>query len=152
MKVENIGKRSFQLTQNGQILGRLSFDNIFWSKAHITLNNGYQYKLKSNGFNKYRLIQVHNDTELAMYKVSLLKTTVTFHDGFIWTFKPKGIFSSIYYLSNEDKSVEVTSESKWFKMFHRFHINLKNSPQDPLLILLAVFSVIKYKTMNIYSF
>lgn len=152
MIVKQTEKRNYQLVQNGQVLGKLSFGNIFWTKANIELNNGYKYSLKSNGFNKFRLIQDHNEMELAVYKISLLKTTITFKDGPIWTFKPKGIFSSIYYLINEDQSLAVTSESKWFKMFHRFHINLKNTPQDSLLILLAIFSVIKYKTMNIYSF
>lgn len=151
MVVENIGKRSFQLTQNGQVLGKLSFSNIFWTKAIIELSNGYKYELRSNGFNKTRIVLAHNDTELDIYKISLLKPTIIFHEGSTWVFKPKGIFSTIYYLINEEKTIEVVSESKWFKNFYKFHINLRNVKEDPLMILLAVFSVIKYRTTYIYA-
>ena len=92
MEAKSTDKRTFQLTENGQQLGELIYENLFSLKAEIKLTNAELYEIKPVGVFGTSITVTKNGTEIANLKMNWRGQIVfTFQDGQEFVLKAKGI-------------------------------------------------------------
>ena len=143
MKVECTDKKTFQLIDNGRLLGQLTYKNLFSYNAEITLTNSDCYEIKPVGFFGTSIIVTKNETEIANLQMNWKgQIVVTFQDGQEFVFKAKGTFYNKYIIENKDeeKLLQFDPKFNWSKFDYNYDITYDKKPQDILLVLLGVYA------------
>lgn len=97
MEIKCIDKKTFQLTDNRQSVGQLTYKSLFSYNAEITLKNSDHYKIKPVGFFGTSIAVTKNKTEIANLKMNWKgQIVITFQDGQEFIFKTKGLFLNKY--------------------------------------------------------
>ena len=97
MKVECTDNKTFQLIENGRLLGQLTYKNLFSYNAEIALPNSDCFEIKPAGFFGTSIIVSKNEAEIANLQMNWKgQIVVAFHDGQEFVFKAKGGFHSRY--------------------------------------------------------
>jgi hypothetical protein len=143
MKVECTDKKTFQLIDNGQLLGQLTYKNLFSYKAEITLANSEYYEIKSVGFFGTSIIITKNETEIANLQMNWKgQIVMTFQDGRVFVFKAKGGFHNRYVIENkaEEKLIQFDPKFNWGKFNYNYDISYDKKPEDILFVLLGIYA------------
>ena len=143
MEVKSTDKKTFQLTEDGQLLGELIYENLFFLKAEITLSNSEQYEIAPIGFFGTSILVTKNSTEVANLKMSWRGEIVfTFQDEQEFVLKTKGIFHNKFIIENKEKEMlfQLNPSFQWSHFNYSYDITYNKKPQDILLVLLAVFA------------
>ena len=143
MEANSINKKTFLLTENGQPLGELIYENLFFLKAEIKLTNSEIYVVKPVGIFGSSITVTKNGMEIANLKMNWRGQIVfTFQDGQEFVLKAKGMFNSKYIIENKDeeKLIQFDPKFNWRKFHYNYDITYDKKPQDILFVLLGVYA------------
>lgn len=148
MEANSTDKKTFQLTENGQQLGELIYENSFTQmKAEIKLSNSEVYKIVPVGFFGTSITVTKDGNKIASLSMSWDgKIIISFQDNREYALKLKGIFQSQVFLENTNKENIMYFEPhfNWtdVRLNHTITYDIKNDNEskDYLLILLGVYA------------
>jgi hypothetical protein len=147
MEIKSTDKKTFQLTENGQQLGELIYENLFFLKAEIKLANAEVYQIKPVGFFGSSIAVTKNGTEIAKLVMTWRGQIVfTFQDGEEFVLKLVGIFANKYILENKDeeKVIQFEPQFNWRNFQYNYNISYNITydkiPHGVLLVLLGVYA------------
>lgn len=141
MEAKSTDKKTFQLTDNEQLLGELIYKSLFFINAEIKLTNSELYEIRPVGIFKTSITVTRSGTVIADLKMNWRGQIVfTFHDG--QEFVLKGMFYNKYIIENknEDKLIQFDPKFNWRKFRYNYDIAYAEEPHDILLILLGVYA------------
>jgi len=142
MKVECTNK-SFQLTDNEQLLGQLTYKNLFSYNAEITITNSDSYEINPVGFFGTSITVTKNEMEVANLKMNWKGHIVmSFQNGQEFIFKVKDGFHEKYVVENKEgeKIIQFEPKFNWSKFDYNYEILYDKKPQDILFVLLGVYT------------
>ena len=94
MEARSINRKTFQLTENGQLLGELVYKNLFFLSGKIKLSNSDVFEIKPVGIFGASFKVTKNETEIANLRMNWRGRIVfTFQDGQEFVLKAKGVFT-----------------------------------------------------------
>jgi len=145
MEAKSTDRKTFQLTENGQQLGELTYENLFsFLKAEIKLTNSDLYEVNPAGVFGTSIIVTKNGIEIANLKMNWRGQIVfSFQEGQELVLKAKGIFfHNKYILENKDeeKLIQFDPKFNWSKFDYNYDITYDKKPQNILLVLLGVYA------------
>ena len=95
MEARSINRKTFQLTENGQLLGELVYKNLFFLSGKIKLSNSDVFEIKPVGIFGASFKVTKNGTEIANLRMNWRGRIVfTFHDGQEFVLKRKVYFTT----------------------------------------------------------
>jgi hypothetical protein len=143
MEVKSMGKKTFQLTDGAQQLGKLIYENLFFMKAEIELANAELYEVKPVGIFGTSIAVKKDGTEIANLKMNWRGQIVfSFEDGQEFILKAKGVLQNAYVVENkeEEKLIQFDAKFNWSKFQYNYDITYNKKPGDMLIILLGVYA------------
>jgi|SRR5690554_3986280 len=143
MEAKSTDNKTFQLTDNGQQLGELTYENVFSYKAEIKLTNSDAYDIKSVGIFGTSITVTKNGTEIANLKMNWRGQIVfAFQDGQEFVFKAKGSFLNKYTIENKDGEnlIQFDPKFNWSKFNYNYDISYDKKPENILFVLLGVYA------------
>ncbi|MEO6732258.1 MAG: hypothetical protein ABIN01_13660 [Ferruginibacter sp.] len=143
MEAKSTDKKTFQLTDNEQLLGELIYENLFSHKAEIKVTNAGLYDIKPIGFFGTSIVVTKNGTEIANLKMNWRgQIVIAFQNGEEFIFKANGTFYNKYVIENKDKEKLLQFDPKfnWSKFHYNYDITYDKKPQDILFVLLGVYA------------
>jgi hypothetical protein len=143
MRAECTDNKTFQLIDNGHLLGKLTYKSLFSYDAEINLANSECYELKSAGFFGTKIIISKNETEIANLQMNWKGQMVfTFQDGQEFVFKAKGVFHNSYVIEDkaEEKLIQVDPKFNWGKFHYNYEISYSKKPENTLFILIGIYA------------
>ena len=144
MEAKSTDKKTLQLTENGQQLGELIYENLFSLKAEINLTNSDLYEVQPVGIFGTSITVTKNGTEIANLKMNWRGQIVfSFQDGQEFVLKAKGMFFHNKYIienKDEEKLLQFDPKFNWSKFDYNYDIIYDKNPQDILLVLLGVYA------------
>lgn len=143
MEVKYTDKKTFQLTENEQQLGQLTYKNLFSYNAEITLTNSESYKIKPADFFGTSIAVTKEETEVATLKINWKgHIVITFLNEREFVLKAKGTFHNKYVIENKDgeKIIQFNPKFNWNKFDYNYEISYDKKPQDILFVLLGVYA------------
>ena len=144
MEAKSTDKKTLQLTENGQLLGELIYENLFSLRAEIKLTNSDLYKINPAGVFGTSITVTKNGTEIANLKMNWKGQIVfSFQDRQEFVLKAKGLFfHNKYILENkeEEQLIQFDPKFNWSKFDYNYDITYDNKPQNILLVLIGVYA------------
>ena len=143
MEAKSTDKKTFQLTDNGELLGELHYESLFSHRAEIKLANNDHYEIKPVGIFGTSILVTKNGEEFAHLKMNWRGQIVfTLPDGEEYLFIAKGAFLSKYTLANKEGKNLILFDPKfdWSKFNYSYTISYDTKPQDNLFILLGIYA------------
>lgn len=143
MRAECTDNKTFQLIDNGHLLGKLIYKSIFSYDAEINLANSECYELKSTGFFGTKITVSKNETEIANMQMNWKGQIVfTFQDGQEFVFKAKGVFHNSYVIENkaEEKLIQFEPKFNWGKFHYNYEISCDKKPENLLFVLIGIYA------------
>jgi hypothetical protein len=150
MEAKSTDTKTFQLTENGQLLGELIYENLFFHKAEIKLANSEVYDVKPVGFFGTSLTVTKDGAEVLNLKMNWRgQIVLTYQDGQEYLLKPKGAFHDKYVFENKDgeKLVQFDPHFNWRKFNYNYTISYDKRPDDILFVLMGVYASNYYIAM-----
>ncbi len=143
MKIECNDKKTFQLTDNGQSAGQLTYKKLFSYKAEITLANSDHYEIKPVGFFGTSISVLKSEQEIANLKMNWKgQIVISFQDGREFVFRATGTFLNKYFAENEqgERLIQFDPRFDWSKFIYNYDISYDKKPEDILFVLLGVYA------------
>ena len=143
MEARSIDKKTFQLTENGQLLGELIYENLFFLKAEMKLRDSDLYGIKPVGILGSSITVTKNGTEIATLQMNWRgQMVLTFHNGQEFILKAKGTFHNKYVIENKngENLLQLAPKFSWRKFNYNYDITCDRQPYDVLLILLGIYA------------
>ena len=140
-------RKTFLLSDNGQILGELNYETPFYLKAEIKIPNTKTYKLAPEGFFGTSVAVTKDGNKIASLSMSWNgKIIITFQDEREYALKLSGLFQSQMILENknQDKVIQFEPKFNWRDFYCKYVITYdgtnEKEPKDNLLLLLGVYA------------
>lgn len=143
MEAKSTDYKTFQLLENGQLLGELIYENLFFLSAEIKLDNSEIYELKPVGFFGTSIAVKKGEAEIATLQMNWRGQIVfAFFDGQEFVLKATGVFSSKFIIENKEneKLIEFDPKFNWSKFQYNYGISYEKRPQDILIVLLGIYA------------
>lgn len=143
MEAKSTNRKTFELTDNGQLLGELTYDNLFSFASEIRLPNAAPYEIKPVGFFGTSISVIQNETELASLKMNWRgQIVMAYQDGREYILKAKGLFMNKFTIENQqgESLMQFDPKFDWGKFNYNYSITYDNKPTDLLLVLLGVYA------------
>jgi hypothetical protein len=146
MEAKSTDKKTFQLTEDGQHLGELIYENLFFLKAEIKLANSALYKIAPAGFWGTSINVTKNGTEIAKLVMTWRgQIVISYHDGREFVLKLNAFFHGKYIIENknQEKLIQLDPKFNWREFHYNYDIsyNITNEQsKETLLILLGVYA------------
>lgn len=143
MEAISTNKKTFQLQENGQLLGELLYESLFFRNAEIRLTNSENYEIKPKGIFKTSICLTKNTIDIASFKMNWRgQIEFVFQDGQEFVLKGKGFFHNKYTLENTagEKLMEFKPQFVWRKFRYNYIIYLEDKPVDNYFVLLVVYA------------
>ena len=147
MEAKSTDKKTFQLTENGQQLGELIYENLFYLKAEIKLSNSEHYKIAPVGFFGTSLNVTKNGIEIANLVMNGRgQIVISYQDGQEFVLKLNAFFYGKYIIENknQEKLIQLDPKFNWREFHYNYEISYNitdaNKSKDTLLLLLGVYA------------
>jgi hypothetical protein len=143
MEAKSTDQKTFQLRENGQLLGELIYGSLFSQKTEIKLTNADRYDIKPMGVFSTSIAVTKNGAEIVKLTMNRRGQIVfTFQDGQEFVFKAKGAFLNKYIIENkeEEKLISLDPQFNWSKFSYNYDILYEKRPQDILFVLLGIYA------------
>ena len=143
MEAKSTDRKTFQLTENGQLLGELIYENLFFLTAEIRLTNSELYEIEPVGIFGTSITVTKKGQEIANLKMNWRGQIVfAFQDGQEFVLKAKGFFHNKFVIENkyEEKLFQFDPEFNWSKFNYNYDITYDKKPEDILLVFLGVYA------------
>ena len=125
MEARSTDRKTFQLTENGQLLGELIYKNLFLHRAEIKLTNSELFEVEPVGIFGTSISVRQKGTEIAKLKMNWRGQIVfAFRDGQEFVFKAKGGFHNKYVIESKDeeKVLQFDPEFNWSRFNYNYDI------------------------------
>lgn len=149
MKVNCINKKTYQLMDNGQCEGQLTYIKSFSRKAQITLKNQECYQIKPLGFLKKGISITCNDKEIATLHANWKgQIIINYPDKGKYVFKTKGLFNKSYTIENSKRKtvLQCKPRTKWGKLQCDYDISYCSMAEQSF-ILTGIYAANYYRIM-----
>lgn len=137
--------KSYELLDNNEVIGRLTYKGLFNASADIhTLNEG-DYSIKwffSLIAKKFKITQ--NDEETIKLKMNWRgHFSIIMKNGSEYKFISKGIFKNRIYIENQENKevISVSSKYNWKRWNYDYEMENSETPQKDLLSLVTVYAL-----------
>lgn len=143
MEAKSIDRKTYQVTDNGNMLGELTYKNFLMLYAEIKLANSELYKIKPVGFFGTSVTVTKNDIEIANLKMNWKGQIVfTFQSGEELILKAKGLFMNRFMVENQEGEILMQFDPKfeWSKFNYNFDISYDKKPESHVLVLLGLYA------------
>jgi len=143
MEATSTDKKAFQLTDSGQLLGELIYEDLFFLKAEIKLPDSERFEIAPVGIFGTSVAVTKYGEEHANLKMNWRgQIVISFQDGQEYVLKAKGIFHNKYIVENKEGESLIQFEPKfnWSKFIYNYDITYNQKPQDLLLVLLGIYA------------
>lgn len=147
MNANSKDRKTFQLTDNDQLLGELIYETPFYLKAEIKMPNTENYKLAPVGFFNSSIAVTKGENKIASLSMSWNgKIVITFQDDREYALQLSGLFQSQMILENKNQEKVIQFEPKfnWRDFYYQYNIDYDvtnvNESKDNLLLLLGVYA------------
>lgn len=148
MEAKTTDKKTFQLTENGETIGEIVYENLLFLTAKINLSDSGSYDVAPVGFFGTSIAVTQNGAPIANLVMSWNgQIVITFQDGQAFCLKLSGIFSNKFIVENKDKEklLQIESKFNWreFQYSHEiiYNVEYPNKPDRSLLSILCIYSV-----------
>ncbi len=147
MNAHSKDRKTFQLTDNDQLLGELIYEHLFDLKAEIKLPDTEVYHLAPVGFFGTSIVITKDGNKVASLAMNWKgQIIITFQNDRAYALKLNGLFHNRFILENREQESVLQLEPKFnWKQFHynfdiSYDITNDNEPKDKLLLLLTVYA------------
>jgi hypothetical protein len=143
MEAKSTNRKTFQLTENRQVLGELIYESLLSLKAEIKLPNSDVYEIEHVGIFDTSINVTKNGVEIAKLEMNWRGQIVfNFQDGQEFILKAKGFLGNKFVLENinEEKLIQLDPQLNWKKLNYNYDITFEKEQNDILLILLGVYA------------
>jgi hypothetical protein len=147
MEAKSIDKKTFQLTENGQQLGQLIYENLFFLNAEIKLASLEEYEIKPVGLFQTSINVTKNGIEIAKLVMNWRgEIVITYQDGQEFVLKLNKFFYGKYIIENKNKEklIQLDPTFNWREFQYSYDIAYNitddNKSKDTLLLLLGVYA------------
>ena len=143
MEAKSIGRKTFQLTDKGQQLGELVYENLFFLRAEIRLTNSDRYDIKPAGIFGTSVRVTKEEVSIANMKMNWRgQIVLAFQGGEEFVLKAKGMFHDKYIIegNNKEKLIQFDPKFNWNKFSYNYDIAYDKKPEDILFVLLGVYA------------
>jgi hypothetical protein len=147
MKAHSIDKKTFQLTDDSQLLGELIYENLFFFNAEIKLAGFDVFKIKPVGIFQTSISVTKNGTEIATLVMNWRgEIVISYKDGLEYVLKLNKFFHGKYVIENRDKEkvIQLDPQFNWREFQYNYDIAYSitddNNSKDPLLLLLGIYA------------
>lgn len=146
MNIQCVNTKTFELVENSQQLGYLTYESLFSFKAQVEVGSDKYHITPKGIFGTEISVKRNNDSEVAHMKM-------TFHGGIVIAFqngkefilKSVGTFNVKYILEDENQQqlIVLHPDFKWTKLSYNYRVSY-DQPQEPLLVILATYAANYY--------
>ena len=147
MNANSKDRKTFQLSDNDQLLGELMYDTPFYLKAEIKMPNTETYKLEPVGFFGTNVAVTKDGNKIASLFMSWNgKIMIIFQDEREYALKLSGLFQNQMILENkyQEKVFQLEPKFNWRDFYRTYDIDYDitnaNEPKDNLLLLLGLYA------------
>lgn len=147
MNAHSIDKKTFQLTDNHQLLGEIIYENLFFLNAEIKLASSEVFKVKPIGLFQTSINVTQNEVEIAKLAMSWRgEIVISYKNCEEYVLKLNKFFYGKYIIENkkEEKIIQLDPIFNWREFQYTYNIDYKitdnNNSKDPLLLLLGVYA------------
>lgn len=147
MEAKSTDRKTFLLTENGQQLGELIYENQLFLTAEIGLTNSERYQIKPVGFFGTSISVTKNDREIASLVMNWSgQIVISYQDGEEYLLKLNNFFHGKYIMENKNKEpfIQLDPKFNWRAFQYNYDISYNISgdhpSKDTLLLLLGVYA------------
>jgi hypothetical protein len=102
MEARSTDRKTFLLTENGQQLGELIYENQFFLTAEISISHSERYQIKPVGFFGTSVSVTKNDREVASLVMNWSgQIVISYPDGEEYILKLNSFFHGKYIMENK---------------------------------------------------
>lgn len=142
MKIQCTDNKTFELIDESNKLGQLSYNRLFSFKATLEINK-HTYVIEPFGVLKTSVLVTKDDIEIANMKMNWKgQIIISYHSGEEFVLKATGTFLNKYVIENNknEKLMLLSPDFNWAKFNYNYDISFDKKPDDILLVLLAAYS------------
>ncbi len=143
MEAISTNKKTFQLVENGQLIGELLYESLFFRNAEIKLSDTECYEIKPQSVFKTSFSVSKKGEDIADFNMNW-RGHIEFimQDGQEYVLKGKGFFHNKYILENKAGEIVMVfkPEFVWRKFRYNYFIHFDNKPLENYFVLLAVYA------------
>lgn len=146
MEIKCTDNKTFELTDNSEKLGQLTYESLFSYKANAIVGNDH-YEITPKGIFSTSISVTKNGAEIANMQMNWKgNIIISFQNGPEFILKASGFFLNNYILEdqNQQKLMLLNPDFNWSTFNYNYTISYENKPQDLLLVLLATYSANYY--------
>jgi hypothetical protein len=147
MKAHSIDRKTFELTDNNEVLGELIYDNSFFQNAQIRLKDTDLFKIRPAGFFQTSISVTQNGNEIANLVMNWRgEIVISYPDDREYVLKLNKFFFGKYFIENSNKEVIIQLDPRFnWREFHynydiSYNLTEAQNSKDPLLLLLGVYA------------
>jgi hypothetical protein len=143
MEAKLTNNKTLLLSENGQQLGELIYENLLFLKAEIKLKNSALYEISPVGIFGTKINLTENGTEIANLKMNWRgQIVLAFNDGQEFILKSTGAFKQKFIIEDDahEQIIQLDPQFNWRKFQYNYDITNNKIPQNNLLILLGVYA------------
>ncbi|MGV3586679.1 MAG: hypothetical protein ACO1OF_06740 [Adhaeribacter sp.] len=146
MEIKCTNNKTFELTDNSEKLGHLTYDSLFSFKANAIVGND-NFKITPKGIFSTTISVSNNSTEVASMQMNWKgNIIISFQTGQEFILKATGTFLNKYVLEDKEgqRLMLLNPDFNWAKFSYNYSISYDHKPQDILLVLLATYAANYY--------
>ncbi|MEZ0611600.1 hypothetical protein ACAW74_24020 [Fibrella sp. WM1] len=143
MKATSTDRKTVQVTENGELIGQLIYDNLFSLAVNIRMANSEVYTVKPVGFFGTTITVTKAGVDVATLKMNWHGQIIfAFQDGEEFALKAKGLFYNKFVIENKDEEqvLQLDPKFNWSKFDYSYDIAYEGKPQNRLLVMLGVYA------------
>lgn len=144
MKIQCTDRKTFELKDESEKLGQISYEGLFTFKAQALVGDDH-YEITPIGFFSTTIAVTHRGREIATMAMSWKGyIVISFRNGEEYRLKATGPFLNKYVLEDKhhQKLMLLDPDFEWAKFSYKFSISYEDKPEDILLVLLATYAAI----------
>ena len=145
MIAEAKSKKSYELIQNNEVKGTLTYKSMYKASADFHTMKDGNHSLKwffAFWVAKFKITQ--NDRETIKLKMDWKGvSTITMENGIEYKIISKGFFKRKYFIENQESKelIEISQKYNWKRWNYEYEIEDREIPQIDLLSLISVYAL-----------
>lgn len=137
-------RNSYELLENNEVKGTLTYKSIFTYSADIQTSTNEKHAIKRifSWFAKFKITQ--DDVEKIKLKMNFRgRFSIVMESGVEYKIISKGIFKIRTFLKNQENNelIEIKSKYNWKRWRYEYEFENSEPPQAELLSLIAVYAL-----------
>jgi hypothetical protein len=124
MEATSSDRKNFQITENGNQVVELTYDDLLYQKAKLRISDT-EYRLSPVGFLDSRMAVTKDGNDIASVEMSWKgQMLITFHNGQEFILRLDGIFNNTYVVENKEREKLIQLDGKFHWRNFRYTYNI----------------------------